>query len=61
MERPYPINEVSESGSDVTSPEWDRVWAIEASARLAQIESGRVKCISLEEAMARLRGILGER
>lgn len=70
MERPYQIDErqdhtdffheVSEGGSNITPSEWDRAWAIEASARLAQIESGRVKSISLEETIARLRSILGE-
>lgn len=39
-------------------PEIEEAWAIEVERRIAEIESGAVELIPMEEALARVRGAL---
>ena len=41
------------------SPEIDAAWRSEAHRRLAELESGKVKGVPLEESLAKARAILG--
>ena len=40
-------------------PQVDEAWKLEARRRLAEIESGRVKCIPGDQVMAKVRKIIG--
>jgi putative addiction module component (TIGR02574 family) len=40
-------------------PQVDEAWKLEARRRLAEIESGRVKCIPGDQVMAKVRKIVG--
>ena len=41
------------------APEIDAAWRSEAHRRLAELESGKVKGVPLEESLAKARAILG--
>jgi putative addiction module component (TIGR02574 family) len=52
---------LSEDGEEkISKKEWNRAWKAELDKRMAEIDSGRVKCVPYSEVRKKLDRILGK-
>jgi len=54
------LKSLSEEAETLSQEEWDEAWKMELEKRIAEIESGAVKCIPYEVVRKELDAMLGK-